>query len=237
MAMLTGASPRSVQQALRARLGPLTLDAERRQAIVFGRAVALTRLEFDLLAALMEAPGRTFSRDELMARLHAVDARTPTDRALDTLVVRLRRKLRDNPRRPKLVQSVWGVGYRLLAPSIETSLELAAQAIDLLPLPAFLIHRDRRIAASNAAGQRLWGRMPERLPCFEVFQCRAGNRPLRDHCCGLEAMVHRVPVARDYTITTPSGPAPMHAVYLPLVVGHAAMCLLVLAPAGPSGAG
>lgn len=217
--------------AMQIKHGPLTLDAERREAIVFGRAVALTRMEFDLLVTLMEAPGRTFTRDELIARLHAIDGKTPTDRALDNLVVRLRRKLRDNPRRPRLVQAVWGVGYRLIAPSAETGLELARQAIDLLPVPAFLIHRDRTIAAANAAGQRLWGRIPERVPCFDLFQCRAGNRPLRDHCCGLEAIAQKAPVVRDYAITTPAGPAQMHAVYLPLTVGQSAMCLLVLTPA------
>ncbi|MDR7463064.1 MAG: hypothetical protein QN209_00005, partial [Armatimonadota bacterium] len=54
----------------RVRHGPLTLDVERREAIVYGRTVPLTRLEFDFLRMLLEVPGRTYSRDEVVSRLH-----------------------------------------------------------------------------------------------------------------------------------------------------------------------
>ncbi len=215
----------------RMTLGALTLDHERREAVAFGRTVQLTRMEFDLLATLMEAPGRTFSRDDLLQRLHALDGRTPTERALDNLVVRLRRKLKDDPRRPRLVQAVWGVGYRLIAPSVEAGVELARQAIDLLPMPAFLIARDRTVVAANALGRRTWHPLPERIPCYDLFQCRAGSRSLKDHCCGLETMAQRVPAVRDYTVSTPSGPTAMHALYLPISVGQTTMCLLLLTAA------
>jgi DNA-binding winged helix-turn-helix (wHTH) protein len=210
------------------RHGPLTLDTERREAVVYGRAVPLTRLEFDFLRILLEAPGRTFSRDEVITRLHAIDGKVPTDRALDNLVVRLRRKLRDDPRRPRLIQAVWGLGYRLVAPAAEAGLELARQAIDLLPVPAFLLARDRAVVAANPAAERLVQRTPQAMPCYDLLQCRAGTCSLRDRCAGLEAMASRLPVQRRYTITTPAGAMTMQAVYLPLAAGHQTYCLLVL---------
>lgn len=213
------------------RLGPLTLDCERREAVAFGRAVALTRMECELLSALIEFPGRTRSRDELLARLHTIDGRLPSERALDNLVVRLRRKLHDDPRRPRFVQAVWGVGYRWVVPSAETGIELARQAIDLLPMPAFLIAPDRTLVAANAHGRRAWHPLPDRMPCYDLFQCRAGSRSLKDHCCGLEAMAQKAPVVRDYTVASPSGPLARHALYLPLTVGQTTMCLLLLTPA------
>lgn len=220
----------------RVRHGPLTLDMERREAVVYGRAVPLTRLEFDFLRMLLEAPGRTFSRDEVITRLHAVDGKVPADRALDSLVVRLRRKLRDDPRHPRLIQAVWGLGYRLVAPAAEAGLELARQAIDLLPVPAFLLARDRAVVAANPAAERLVQRLPRAAPCYDLLQCRAGNCSLRDRCAGLEAMASRLPVQRRYAVTTPAGPLAMQAVYLPLTVGHHTYCLLVLtrAPSRPA---
>jgi len=210
--------------------GPLTLDRERREAIVFGQTVPLTRMEFDLLSVLIESPGRTYARDDLIARLHAIDGKMPTERALDNLIVRLRRKLRDDPRRPRLIQAVWGVGYRLIAPSADAGVELARQAIDLLPMPAFLIGTDRSVLAANSHGRRIWHPLPERIPCYDLFQCRAGSRSLKDHCCGLETMAQKVPAIRDYTVTTPAGPSSMHALYLPLTVGQSTLCLLLLTP-------
>jgi DNA-binding winged helix-turn-helix (wHTH) protein len=209
-------------------LGPLTLDRDCREAIAFGRSVQLTRMECDLLAALMDAPGRAFSRADLLSILHGLDGRTPTERALDNLVVRLRRKLKDDSRHPRLIQAVWGVGYRLIAPSAEAGVELARQAIDLLPMPAFLIARDRTVVCANASGRRVWNPLPERVPCYDLFQCRAGGRSLKDHCCGLETMARKVPAVRDYLVSTATGPAPMHALYLPISVGQTTMCLLLL---------
>lgn len=227
---LTSRAQGGIARRPRATFGPLTLDRERREAIAFGRSVQLTRMEFDLLATLMEAPGRTFSRDDLLLRLHGMDGRTPTERALDNLVVRLRRKLKDDPRHPRLVQAVWGVGYRLIAPSAEAGVELARQAIDLLPMPAFLIARDRTVVGANASGRRVWHPLPERIPCYDLFQCRAGSRSLKEHCCGLETMVQKVPAVREYTVSTPTGPAAMHALYLPISIGQTTMCLLLLTP-------
>lgn len=228
------ATPPSAPARTRTRCGPLTLDVVRREAIAYGVTVPLTRLEFDLLQTLMESPGRAFSRSELISRLHALDGRSPTDRALDSLVVRLRRKLRDNRRRPRLIQAVWGVGYRLAAPSSGPALELAAQSVDLIPAPALLLNGTREVVAANAAARLLFGRTLEGRRCYEVVECRLGLRALRDHCWGARGEWGREPASTDYAVTTPAGPARMRATYVPLATGRPSLCLLILSPSRPA---
>jgi DNA-binding response OmpR family regulator len=98
----------------RIELGPLVLDAARHEARRGGRAVRLTAREFELLWFLASNPNRVFSRDQLMARVWGYSS------ALDTGTVtvhvrRLREKLEDDASRPELIETVWGVGYRLRA--------------------------------------------------------------------------------------------------------------------------
>lgn len=221
--------PGGAGQRTRVRAGSLTLDLLRREAVVSGTPVPLTRLEFSLLRVLIDAPGRAFTRSELIGRLHALDGRIPSDRALDSLVVRLRRKLRDDPRRPRLIQSVWGVGYRLAGASVEPGVELASQAVELVPMPALLLNSRRQIVAANAAAQRLLGRPVVGSPCFEVLRCRAGARELRDRCRWLQVGGPE-PSACAYSIDLPGGSASVRATYLPLASGRSTMCLLVLTP-------
>lgn len=75
------------------------------------REIKLTRVEFALLKALEAAPGRIFSRDELMDRIYP-DRRVVSDRTVDSHVKRLRRKLEDLLPGRDLIESVYGVGYR-----------------------------------------------------------------------------------------------------------------------------
>jgi DNA-binding response OmpR family regulator len=93
-------------------LGELTVDLPARRVRVAGQDVELTRVEFDLLAALARRPGSAVSRDWLVE--HVLDPeRDGTVRTLDVHVSRLRRKLGSAGRR---VATVWGVGYRLEMP-------------------------------------------------------------------------------------------------------------------------
>ena len=92
--------------------GPLEIDAARREARRGGELLSLTAKEFDLLWFLASNPNRVFSRDQLMHRVWGYSA------ALDTGTVtvhvrRLREKLEENPSEPRLLETVWGVGYRL----------------------------------------------------------------------------------------------------------------------------
>jgi DNA-binding response OmpR family regulator len=75
-----------------------------------GEEVPLTTAEFDLLAAFAARPRRVLNRDQLLELLHGRQW-DPYDRSIDNLISRLRRKLKDDPKRPRLVKSVRGVGY------------------------------------------------------------------------------------------------------------------------------
>lgn len=92
--------------------GALVIDLEAREVTVEGSAVALTRSEFDLLAVLASRPGRVWSRYELITRVQGYD-HDGYERTVDAHVKNLRRKLGDDPRAPRFVATVTGVGYKL----------------------------------------------------------------------------------------------------------------------------
>ncbi len=93
------------------RPGGLVIDVARHQALADGQSLDLTALEFRLLRALVENPGRVFSRDQLLDRLHG-ERIALADRAIDSHVKNLRRKLqRVWPDRAP-IRSIYGVGYR-----------------------------------------------------------------------------------------------------------------------------
>jgi len=91
---------------------PLACDAERRRATVRDRALELTKVEFDLLQHLLAAPGRVYSRAQLIEKIWG-DNFAITDRTVDSHVKALRRKLGAAGGDPKWVETVRGVGYRL----------------------------------------------------------------------------------------------------------------------------
>ena len=92
----------------------LELDDERYQAIYNGQTLALTAVEFQLLKPLSKEPGRIFSRDQLMRSMYN-DDRIVSDRTIDSHIKKLRKKLTDISPDQELIQSVYGVGYRLIA--------------------------------------------------------------------------------------------------------------------------
>lgn len=96
------------------RAGDLTLDRSSRLVTTAAQTVDLTPSEFDLLAALMSAPGRVFSRLELLDRLQG-DAYEGYERTIDVHVRNLRTKIEPDPRNPRYVVTVYGIGYRLAA--------------------------------------------------------------------------------------------------------------------------
>jgi len=97
----------------RLEIGDLTIEAATREAAKGDTPLALTAREFDLLWFLASHPRRVFSREQLMDRVwgysSAVDTGTVT-----VHVRRLRAKIESDPSRPKHLQTVWGVGYRLV---------------------------------------------------------------------------------------------------------------------------
>jgi two-component system response regulator ResD len=90
--------------------GPIVVDVSFGRALVDGEPLELTPLEYDLLRTMVGAPGKNFSREELMERLWG-DEYVGETRRVDLLVSKVRNKLRAVGR-DALLRSVWGVGYR-----------------------------------------------------------------------------------------------------------------------------
>jgi DNA-binding response OmpR family regulator len=87
------------------------LDTASLTAVVAGQPVDLTPTEFQLLAALVRQPGRIFNREQLLEAVHGV-AFDGYDRSVDSHVKNIRRKIEPDPRQPRYIQTVYGVGYR-----------------------------------------------------------------------------------------------------------------------------
>jgi len=94
-------------------LGPLWMDPAARVATLGAAPLVLTKVEFDLLLALIDAPGRVRSREQLL--LAAADRDFETfDRSIDVHVSALRKKLGDDPKAPRYIETIRGIGYRML---------------------------------------------------------------------------------------------------------------------------
>jgi two-component system alkaline phosphatase synthesis response regulator PhoP len=97
------------------RVGDLVVDRSRMRASLGDRPVDLTPTEFQLVAALAASPGRVFTRSQLLDVLHGV-AFESYERAIDAHIKNIRRKLEPDPRRPRYLLTVYGVGYRFVEP-------------------------------------------------------------------------------------------------------------------------
>ncbi|HZR96717.1 MAG TPA: response regulator transcription factor [Gaiellaceae bacterium] len=94
-------------------VGGLELDVTRHSATIDGKPLPLTRSEFRLVSLLASEPGRVFTRDELVRHLWQSDF-VGDRRAIDVHVSNLRRKLEQDPRNPRRLVTVRGVGYKLV---------------------------------------------------------------------------------------------------------------------------
>jgi two-component system alkaline phosphatase synthesis response regulator PhoP len=93
------------------RSGPVTIDIPKRKVTVHGDTVELTATEFDVLLTLARHPGRIYTRAQLLDTVHGV-AFDSYERSIDAHVKNIRRKIEPDPRRPALVLTVYGVGYK-----------------------------------------------------------------------------------------------------------------------------
>lgn len=91
--------------------GALQLDPDGYRALVNGMAVEFSGTEFRLLLRLASAPGKVFSRDELLEKVLGYTCEG-YERCIDAHIKNIRHKLGDNPRTPVYIESVYGVGYR-----------------------------------------------------------------------------------------------------------------------------
>ena len=94
------------------RIGELTIDLPGRSVTVSGQPVPLTPTEFDLLAVMAQNPGRSFSRAQLMDLVYDV-AYAGYDRAIDSHIKNLRRKIETDSSEPRYIVTVYGVGYKM----------------------------------------------------------------------------------------------------------------------------
>lgn len=89
----------------------IVLDKTRHLVLVKGKSQSLTPTEFELLATLMAAPGRVYSRAQLLERLHEI-AIEGVERTIDVHIRNLRTKIEENPKKPVYIETVFGIGYR-----------------------------------------------------------------------------------------------------------------------------
>lgn len=99
--------------ARRTASAQVQLDPERRETIVRGRTVELTRQEFDRLYQLATRPGIVYSRAALLQNVWRDDTYV-TERTVDTVISRLRKKIERDPEDPELILTAWGVGYKFV---------------------------------------------------------------------------------------------------------------------------
>ena len=93
------------------RVADILLERDTRQVRVDGESVTLTPSEFDLLIALMESPGRVFSRADLLIKLQGTSFEG-VERTIDVHIRNLRTKIEPDPTNPRYIETVFGVGYR-----------------------------------------------------------------------------------------------------------------------------
>jgi DNA-binding response OmpR family regulator len=93
------------------RRGELTLEPEKHRVTLRGKEVPLTPSEYRLLSTMMSAPGRVFSRDDLLGHLH-LGGEAVVDRVIDVHVGKLRQKIERDSAKPEYILTVYGVGYR-----------------------------------------------------------------------------------------------------------------------------
>ena len=91
--------------------GPLVLDLQKRRVTLNNQPISLTRFEYNLLATLMAAPGRIFSREELLTCLYS-SGEAVIDRVIDVHIGKLRQKIQDDVSSPRYILTVRGLGYR-----------------------------------------------------------------------------------------------------------------------------
>ena len=119
------------------RLGEgLELDARAYELRRSGRALKLERIPMELLLLLIEQKGQLVTRDQIIARIWGKDAFLDADNSINAAIRKIRQALKDDPERPRFIQTITGKGYRFIAPVAEASVPLAGQAAVSPPITA-----------------------------------------------------------------------------------------------------
>jgi DNA-binding response OmpR family regulator len=93
--------------------GPLSIDFAKRVVALDQEPVELSTTEFAALALLVRHPGQVLDRDQILQELRGIDS-DAFNRSVDVTISRLRQKLKDDPKYPTLIKTVWGVGYAFI---------------------------------------------------------------------------------------------------------------------------
>jgi DNA-binding response OmpR family regulator len=109
--VLRRAAPPLEETPPRLNFGQLAIDLARHRVTVAGRVAPLTPKEFALLAVLAQAPGRVFTREQLLNRVFGAGY-IGSERTIDVHMMNLRRKIERQPDHPAYLHTVFGVGYR-----------------------------------------------------------------------------------------------------------------------------
>lgn len=115
-ALLRRAKAETEPQRSRAEYGPLEIDLAGHKVFVDGEEADLTASEYKLLTTLSRYPGRVYSRMELVEKVLGYDFEG-YERAIDSHIKNLRAKLGDDPKEPRFIHTVFGVGYRFETPA------------------------------------------------------------------------------------------------------------------------
>ncbi|NBF06462.1 response regulator [Pseudomonas sp. Fl5BN2] len=114
LARLRALQRRQVPEATTPRgaleFGVLSIDRSSREVRLSGEPIELTTMEFELLWLLASAAGKTLSRDDILNRMRGIEF-DGLNRSVDVYISKLRNKLKDNPREPVCIKTVWGKGY------------------------------------------------------------------------------------------------------------------------------
>ncbi|MCY9660903.1 response regulator transcription factor [Paenibacillus chondroitinus] len=100
-------------EALLGDKNKITLDLQTRSMIVQGQLVETTYSEFEIMKCFVNHPGRVYTREDLLQTVRGFDSYV-TDRAIDVHIANLRKKIEDNPKEPRRIRTVWGVGYKFV---------------------------------------------------------------------------------------------------------------------------
>ncbi|MZQ84623.1 response regulator [Paenibacillus sp. 5J-6] len=100
-------------EALLADKNKIILDVQTRSMIVQGQLVETTYSEFEIMKCFVNHPGRVYTREDLLQTVRGFDSYV-TDRAIDVHIANLRKKIEDNPKEPRRIRTVWGVGYKFV---------------------------------------------------------------------------------------------------------------------------
>lgn len=95
------------------QLHPIRINVDRRALYVNSQPVETTFSEFELIKLFYQNPGKVYSREELLNRIRGFDSFV-TERAIDVHIANLRKKVEADPKEPKYIKTVWGVGYKFL---------------------------------------------------------------------------------------------------------------------------